>query len=521
MPRDMTCWRFAGVVDSMFQLSSIQAALERVTWLRVVLFIGPFLLIASILYLFVPLSSDQALFDYVAWSVLEGRPLYSETFEINWPGKIILHAAGIVLFGVETWSFRAIDLILTLTISGGMFIFLRRQSFATAPGIAAMLYLALYVSSGMWLAGQRDTIAGGLLFVAAAMALSPAGSHRSRSADLLATGTIAAFAAMIKPTMLPFLAGLLALELIPLRDAPADRRSARRSALILAGFAIPVLLFLAIGNPSGLYEQTILFNLEVYGPHFVMQSPTGTVKALITGWWHWLIALSLLSLAIWIRQRGLTYGVVLVLGIMTTVTVSYVVQSKGLGYHLGGLLAVFAVSVAILIDHLIRYWQARPQSWARLSFLALVVGLTLIGTLKKTTALLPQAMALVRGETDPRQRAARELADIIAAESGTDAYVLQWGRNYITPFLAERQSPWPFINTALRFGAHKFRKWPEWQELAQAGLTERTPEFVLIDRQSIMAAPGEHPTLLAMTFELVQTYEVVRETPWETLYRRK
>src|SRR5262245_23054047 len=78
--------------------------------------------VLGLLYMMVPPSPDQSLFDYIAWMKLHGTPYYKGAAELNWPGEILIHELGIRLFGVHFWTYRLIDFLLMQMGTGGMFL---------------------------------------------------------------------------------------------------------------------------------------------------------------------------------------------------------------------------------------------------------------------------------------------------------------------------------------------------------------------------------------------------------------
>ncbi len=127
----------------------------------------------TVLYLTVPTSPDQALFDYIAWSHLQGDVYYGGVAEQNFPGKMFMHELGLRLFGAHFWSFRAIDaLSLALACLAGAG-FLARSGFPAAPWLFLCLYPPLYMTAGYWMAGQRDIVAMNLLLAVALLMVRP------------------------------------------------------------------------------------------------------------------------------------------------------------------------------------------------------------------------------------------------------------------------------------------------------------------------------------------------------------
>ena len=123
------------------------------------------------LYVHLPPSPDQSVYDYVGWRLTEGDTLYTDVADQNWPGAMLLHALATALFGNHLWTFRLFDLLALLPLAlAVLFLFLHRYYGRLAALLVLPVYLAMYVSADRWFSGQRDVIAAPLL-IAAGMAL--------------------------------------------------------------------------------------------------------------------------------------------------------------------------------------------------------------------------------------------------------------------------------------------------------------------------------------------------------------
>lgn len=484
------------------------------------------------LYLTVPTSPDQALFDYIAWSHLQGDVYYGGAVEQNFPGKMLLHEIGIRLFGAEFWSFRAVDALLLglVTLAGAGF--LRRCGFTIAPWVFLFLYPPLYVTAGYWLAGQRDIVAMGLLLGAAVLALPPDG-RRSFLASL-AAGALVAMAALIRPTYLSALAGLLIFDWLRLAGEPRlgwATRLGQNLALIL-GFLAVIAAIAAYGVRLGVlddfYQQAILFNLEAY------QIPESRWRLLdpivfyATRIWHWILALALLGGVIWGIRHGAVRGLLLVVGLAVMVILSYFVQNKGFGYHLGGLLPLMILLNGVAVDGLATWAREGGTRLAlrRLALLA-VATLMVLGTASKLWSYRENIAHLARGEFipvqhNPGQPSWQDISDsvrLIREGSDPDAFMLQWGRVFVVPFLAERRSTLRFFQIAGLdgFGAG-FSGYPDWLAEIAHDLRDKRPAFVLIDTKEVSLPPASLAgttgvSIDRMVWDMLTDYEVVQRTP--------
>ncbi|MBK0329369.1 hypothetical protein I5535_19005 [Rhodobacteraceae bacterium F11138] len=454
------------------------------------------------LYLTVPVSPDQALFDYIAWSHLQGDLYYGGAVEQNFPGKMILHELGIRLFGVEFWSFRAVDALLLglSTLAGAGF--LKRTGFRLAPWVFLFLYPVIYVTSGYWSAGQRDIAAMGVLLGALCL-MGPPPTRRAGMSSL-AAGALVAIAVLIRPTYLSALAGLLIFEGLRFSGEPARAWTARlgQGLALCFGFAAVIGAVAWYGARLGVlddfYRQAILFNLEAYQVPLPRNRLVQPMLFVLSNSWHWIVALGLLGGATWGLRRGLDRGLLLILGLVAAVLLSYFAQNKGFGYHLGGLLPLLALLIAAAVDQLDRWRRNAPRPALRALATAMLlfsVALASLGSAKKLWSYRDNMAAVLHRpfvpvQKDPLRPAWTDVAEtvrIIRQDSPPDAFVLQWGRIFVVPFLAERRSSLRFFQLAGLDGlaATGFSGYEAWrQEIAQ-DLRDKPPVFALIDTKEV------------------------------------
>ena len=84
--------------------------------------------VLCLLWLKVEPSPDQAQFDYMGWMATMGQPFYAGSFDMNWPGGMLLHEAAIRLFGPVLWSWHMLDFLLMqcATIAAAVFLWRER-----------------------------------------------------------------------------------------------------------------------------------------------------------------------------------------------------------------------------------------------------------------------------------------------------------------------------------------------------------------------------------------------------------
>ena len=89
--------------------------------------------VLCLLWLKVEPSPDQAQFDYMGWMATMGQPFYAGSFDMNWPGGMLLHEAAIRLFGPVLWSWHMLDFLLMQCATIAAAVFLWRAGFRFFP----------------------------------------------------------------------------------------------------------------------------------------------------------------------------------------------------------------------------------------------------------------------------------------------------------------------------------------------------------------------------------------------------
>ena len=459
------------------------------------------------IYLSLPPSPDQSIFDYIGWLSMRGVPYYSGAFEVNWPGAMMLHQAGTALFGVHPWTWRLTDFLLMMASSLLIALFLWRAGFRRAPFVFLLLYPALYVSSGWWMAGQRDAIVGHLLLAACALLLA---RGRRQAAELVLAGSLMALAILIRPTFLAFPAGVILLELL----LPAQRPG-RRIALMLAGLSAPLLLVLLAGwlqgNLADWYEQAVLFSL----PSYQLPLPRWRLLPILSDHflrsWHWMMLLATPGLLLWAVQSVRDRALLLVLGLTANILLSYLVQNKGFGYHFAGLLPVVVLFIAVLLDIGHQRYRASENATARGAIgvmLLAAIGLTLLGTAKKLQSM-PAVAATIGGAgaaVDPSRTAdylssteALAVARLIQQRSAPQDFILPMGSHSRIGFLSERRPSSRFATgPAFLLMDARFPRTAAWEREFSRDLQRHPPRFIIIGERELMGT-AHHCTSCEMS----------------------
>lgn len=460
-----------------------------------------FLIPVAMIYIAIPPSPDQSQFDWMSLVATRGEPLYIGYFDMNWPGAIWLHEVGIRLFGVQPWTWRLTDFLLLsgFTIAGALF--LSRAGWQLAPYIFLFLYPPLYVTAGGWLAGERDIIAAGLLLTACVLAL-PGG--RREALAVMVAGACVAYAVLIRPTYLSFLAGLLILEVLPLYVSyPRTISRSRRALSLVIGFVLvigcAIAAAIAVGNFDDWFEQSFTFSFAIYvaGP---AQDWRETIWTLFVGSWHWVTLLAAVGAIGWVRrERTLSYSLALVLGIGATAALSFVVQDKGFGYHLGGVLPVIVLLASTAFESLSTARAGTESKLFKQTTNALFVGFALLavaGVAKKLVSFSDGACLALTGQPWPAdgygltEVERRRIVDLIETRSAPTDTVLVVGNQYELPYRANRLPTYRYMTPAADQLTRHFVNYDLWMAEIESGLTKKTPAFVIIQRQYLPPALG-------------------------------
>lgn len=447
-------------------------------------------------------SPDQSIFDYIAWLASQGLAPYRDSFEVNWPGKILIHWLAQSVFGPEPGAFRTFDYILmqAATLVGAAMLW--RNGLRVGAACLLAINPAIYVTSGYWMAGQRDIVAAEILLIAC---FALAGPRRSQ-AGLAAAGALMAFAVAIRPTYLAFLAGVLVLEAIWQPSPARVPIRLKAIALIAAGAVSTTLLFVASGlaqsSLGAWYDDSIRYVLDCYASGPPPQSMTGVPVALFFGSWHWIVGGALGGIICWVLRPDLNrFLFMLVLGAMATFALSFIVQKKGFGYHLAGMLPFLVLLFAILVDTLARSasdraatrpwfgpWHriARPVLWfALLAVLAVGAAGTAVKLRNNLQAdwrsPLPVAMNPVEDDSCESEAAAQSAATYIAASVSPHEYILPVNCGYRAAYLAKRLPASRFA-TSTAFGDRQraCSLGSRFMDIYTADIRARKPALILV-----------------------------------------
>lgn len=488
---------------------------------------------STLYYCSLPPTPDQSLFDYIAYLSTRGAPYYSGAFEMTWPGPLVYHELGVRLFGVQPWTARLTDMLLLPFGLAGLWLIAREAGYRWAATGAVLAYPIIYVTSGEWMGGHRDIVGMHLLLCAAGLLLSP-----KRPPWLLPlAGALIGYAVMIRPTYLLFAVPAWAMEM----HRAGTWRERIGSTLQLAAGGIAVLLAFLIAAIGGgwlddWYEQAVLFPLSEYQKGAGGRAALiGQIPGLIRAYWAWLAATAAVG-GVLLLIRSWRSRLVFCLGaLVVTVLVSFTVQNKGFGYHLGGLTPIFVIVIALGIEAGVRLGRDATER-GRLAFFG-AAGLAAlaasVGVAARVGNFVPMAEAAVHGRLGGylhyRTGTAaerRQVADVIRRESAPGDLVLQWGWAYEAAFLSERRSATRFVNTVMMGNPFQSPRFDPWLDELRAELVPERVRFILLDEQVVdPAACGRPPAGAPSGRQILlglcgQGYSVRFKTPTLTLLER-
>jgi hypothetical protein len=464
----------------------------------VALAIAGYLAVLLGLFLLFPPSPDDAVYDYIGWIVGNGGTAYVDAADQNWPGMVFLHTLSTLAFGNTLYSYRALDILMLVATTALMAAFLRRYVGSLAAILVWPLYPTMYAAQNRWLVGQRDIVVFPILLLAAwsQMRRLEGGSARL----CIGQGLWLACAALMRPTFLA-MAGLLALADLGLRRSHSRsvsdcvRDQSIVLASLLAGLGLAALGGLASGALAEWWNTTVRFNLEVYSAGAPGVGMLDSVRDLLH-YWGWLMAIS--AWGVWVVTRAHREAAGYLGLIAATALVSFLVQRKGFGYHLGTLyplIAIFAApAVAWALTSVSRRTGARHlRTIAAAALLVVISG----GLARKCSRNLWPEILWVTGNGTRQEVLASadtgedgftladavDLSDYVRTQVPRDGRFLFWGRPSIINYLAGRRSPTRFASFALVAAPRpSFSLFAAWQQELADGLERTPPQLVCLLR---------------------------------------
>ncbi len=246
-----------------------------------------------------PFGADNAVLHSMAldW-VKQGKIPYIGSWDNNFPGIVYVHSLSIILFGPTDFGYRLFDLCIQLFFAGFLYQFLLRWLKPHTAALAAVIYIAYYVSASVDLYGKQDDYGMMAILVGVSMILPRAIGTQKKWIGLVVGAAVCGISLLMRPTFLLFI-GLICLAMF----LGSDRRFAWSGLLpaitIFLSSLLPVgcVLLYYSSIPSGLmtiYNSTIRFNLDVY-------ASLGTTSKF---WWELLRTGLMIPLTVYALSRA-------------------------------------------------------------------------------------------------------------------------------------------------------------------------------------------------------------------------
>jgi len=209
------------------------------TW-PVLLVVASTLLLGSA-SLIMPFGRDQGIHAFIADSMLSGKVVYRDVFNVKPPLTTVIHALALLLFGHSMTAIRLLDLLWTLGTALAIFLFCRRALKRDwLAAVAGAFYPFLYYLLGFWYTAQTDGWLNLPLLGALLLALPAGGAWTARPLRWLAAGACIGIAVLIKYTAAALLPLLIVVVLVAQRRAVAQ--GVRASLGLTLGFVLPLAL---------------------------------------------------------------------------------------------------------------------------------------------------------------------------------------------------------------------------------------------------------------------------------------
>jgi len=335
-------------------------------------------LLSGALYLTLPPSPDQFNHAYIGWRLLEGDIPYRDFIDMNWPGVMGLHALATWLFGINLWSWHALDFLLFAASTLLLADLVRLVAGRDAWKLALILFPVIYATAGVWMSGQHDMSAA--QFLVGALWCHVRGYDRKRWWWQLGTGLFIGAAMLNKPTV-GVIGLLLPLQALWLRTPVTSvlghtaTAGAAAVATLLAAFG----LVLARGTTlTEIVEAVYTYNVATQ--YVDGKSFTDLMVPMLTYHFRWWAVITFASLpaVLWLFRtpnRSLAATALPVLWL--TGILSCVIQWQGYGYHLApcylALAGMAAYSLALLATGSLTLGSTRWQQALGAGFVALAL----------------------------------------------------------------------------------------------------------------------------------------------------
>ena len=301
---------------------------------------------------------------------------------------------------------------------------------------------------------------------------------------------------MLRPTYLAF-APFLLIAAVPQRPFDARRIFAHALVPLTLGMLAVPLAFAVAGLVSGniwdWFDQGVRFVLSVYQVEGSRWRLFGLAWIVISQSIAWLLIAGMLGGCIWVTNATVILRhLTLLVGMVGTVWISYFVQNKGFGYHLGGLIPILTLLALGGAELAVQTQQTRPvraASWAAALCILLVVS---AGVARRTQHYVLPFVAHLR-VSDPltsqdQVPSTNEAVAIVSGESGPKDRFFQWGWNSDVGFLSQRLSASRYVGPLFALIDERHLNYIGWIAIFRQELEQNKPEFILLDLTTVPPA---------------------------------
>ena len=435
-----------------------------------VLFVVAATLFFGSVSLIFPFGRDQGIHAFIADSMLHGKVVYRDVFNVKPPLTTVIHALALLLFGHSMTAIRLLDLLWTLATALMIFLFCRRAFRQDWLGaVAASFYPFLFYLLGFWYTAQTDGWLNLPLLVALCIAVPRVGVQGSGfRGRWLWAGVLIGIAALIKYPAAALMPALIVILLVALRRTirPAILSSiwlvlgfvasmAACALSLLVSGAMPAFLesqfglvpaYAMVSKSSGLLARFAdMFAVAAKAPELRM-----TAILAIPG----IIGAAIVL----VRHKEWRYGVALIAALLFAAFVSTFSQGKFFVYHYLPFLPVIALLAGLFAYVALASLLRRVPLVARIA-IGVAVAAVITGV-SGYPALLSTLGSVVSGRLPVRDYWLSNrhnmgsdyslhddilLADALRETTGPTDRVFIWGFEPGVNFLARRRTVSRFI----------------------------------------------------------------------------
>jgi hypothetical protein len=437
-----------------------------------------------------------------------------------------VHALSVALLGNTVYTWRVFDFAIMVLCTLAACSTIKSLWGARAAAWFLVLYPALYVVLGQWVAGERDVFGANLLFVSIWFYWN--GLTRGKAVWQIGTGAFIALSALIKPTFAVF-GFFLALHCFFAVRASMCSLKQRFIHLDIAGISSFVGLGVGLALLKTQGTSLAMFRELAFESVVLRYGNDGAppLKMLMTCFqyfiqhWHWITAGALIGLVMNLGRRepdslakNMLFPTLWAAGIA-----AFLLQAHGLGYTLG---VPYAAMIPMLCSGLglITFRERAYRNW-RSVLLVGAIGVVLAGTAKKWVGEFGSSLRFLTGQITAevhyatgecaagdglRAAEAMALAEELKERVPEDGTILVWGRANVINFLAKRPQPTRFHHNVVimrrYLPEHLATKWNAW---FREEVETRAPEACVINEREL---EGEPPMPECVTFlrEYLQTH---------------